>query len=256
METIEIFSVTDFISDSLARFSDEQPIWFRGQARSPWKLEPSLIRKKGLDEERSLRNEFERDAYPQLNRVQMTGGEIGEWDWLFLQQHYHVPTRLMDWSESPLVGMYFALDDTEVLDPEDDAAVWALKPQELNALSHIKKVNAWSVPMCGRSTDLDLYTLNNIENPSDRELLPLAAAATRRFDRISAQAGVFTVSHPGRPEALDDLAALAQGALFKYVIKKDAKEEMRRHMNRLGVTAASIFPDLEHLGRRVGSRLS
>lgn len=251
--TVTVQSVSEFVGHVLDNFDTSQPVWFRGQARSSWKLEPSLIRKGGLDHERSLRDEFERDAFPQLARVQMSGGDPSEWDWLFLQQHYRVPTRLMDWTESPLIGAYFALDETDVSDTDTDAAVWALLPQQLNKKSNIRALNAWSVPMCGRSKDLDRYTLDEINRVSDRELYPLAATATRRFDRIIAQAGTFTVAHPSHPEPLEELVP---ECLVKYVLPLAVKDEMRRHVGRLGVTASYVYPDLEHLGRRVGGRLA
>lgn len=252
VETVIVATVSDFVTHVLDTFGDEQPVWFRGQARAWWRLEPSLIRKKGLDHERAFRDEFERDAYPQMVRVQLSGGELSEWDWLFLQQHYRVPTRLMDWTESPLVGAFFALDETDVTDDADDAAVWALLPQELNKKSNIKAQNAWSVPMCGRFEDLDFYTLDQITRVTERELYPMAATAARRFDRIIAQSGTFTVAHPSHPEPLEELVP---GCLRKYVLPNGAKNEMRRHVERLGFTASNIYPDLEHLGRRIGGRL-
>lgn len=50
--------------------------------------------------------------------------------WLTLMQHYGLPTRLLDWSESPLVALYFALSSDE--DAKTDAAVWVLNPMRLN----------------------------------------------------------------------------------------------------------------------------
>lgn len=44
--------------------------------------------------------------------------------WLALMQHYGAPTRLTDWTVSPLVACYFAYES--IVNGEDSAAVWAL----------------------------------------------------------------------------------------------------------------------------------
>ena len=67
----------------------------------------------------------------------------------FLMQHYAIPTRLLDWTENPLVGMYFALQDYDAK-RKQAAALWCMYPQELNKIS---------------------------------EKYPLAIIAARRFDR-------------------------------------------------------------------------
>lgn len=64
------------------------------------------------------------------------------WDKIFVMQHYGVPTRLLDWSENPFIGMYFAVTGKDfkatgpfpgrVLTFKKDAAVWLLDPIKWN----------------------------------------------------------------------------------------------------------------------------
>lgn len=85
---------------------------FRGAADSEYDLKPSIGRdtekhaKNGIETlERLLMDEFKRLATAELDKVPET-----PWDWLFLAQHYGVPTRLLDWSTNPLVALYFAVE--------------------------------------------------------------------------------------------------------------------------------------------------
>src|ERR1700733_12193883 len=130
-------TLTDFgsrIKDVIAKWDDprsdnEVGLWFRGSQKSQWPLVPSLYRllDKGTkvhEEEDDLREDFVKRA-PSLTAYKPDN----PWEWYFLMQHYGAPTRLLDWTENPQVGLYFAVKDSEGL---HDAAVWVIDPWWLN----------------------------------------------------------------------------------------------------------------------------
>lgn len=87
------------------------PEWlFRGHSDSTWKLRPKIGREDVLGtpweaaSEIGLLEEFKRRA-----RQFESGVDFDDWDWLALAQHFGLPTRLLDWTQNPLVAAYFAV---------------------------------------------------------------------------------------------------------------------------------------------------
>src|ERR1035438_5355055 len=126
----------------------EQSLWYRGCGKSTHQLQPTLYRhkrKKKISELSSLElqviTRFRQRSIPFHDRFL-----LDDWDALFFMQHYGVPTRLLDWTENPLIALYFALmgaskKRTKSGKPAfaSNAAVWVFDPVAWNrhALRHV-----------------------------------------------------------------------------------------------------------------------
>ena len=90
-----------------------QSLWYRGCGSATHTLLPSLYRhgksktpEAFADLEKQLMTRFRQRSIPYHNR-----SLADDWDALFFMQHYGVPTRLLDWTENPLIALHFALMD-------------------------------------------------------------------------------------------------------------------------------------------------
>ena len=104
--------------------------WFRGQTKESWALSPSIFRYEDLlKEEDEIRSEFQRKG----SQYMTERPPDDFWGWYFLMQHSGAPTRLLDWTDSALAALFFALNSgpAPAIDSED-AAVWMLDPWWLN----------------------------------------------------------------------------------------------------------------------------
>jgi hypothetical protein len=111
-------------------FSGEA-MWWRGHAHADWELRPSVFRVGPKGEkyaELPLISHFRARAIGRLGDRDRPQSEI---EWLFLAQHYGLPTRMLDWTESPLAALFFAVSDESRAG--SDGGLWAASPIGLNA---------------------------------------------------------------------------------------------------------------------------
>lgn len=229
----------------------EPDLWFRGSQNASWRLIPKLYRSKTsarelLKDEDEIREEFVRRA-PSLT----TYSPRNSWEWYFLMQHYSAPTRLLDWTEDPQIALYFALMESEGY---QDAAVWVLDPWRLNKL--VLKTDEVLPPGADGLADIDRRKyapwLPDRFDAKKRLKKPLPVAIfPNQFDRrIAAQRSCFTV-HGLKKDSLDDLFPRTQKLLAKITIPAHKVEDVCSELEDCSVDEATIYPDLEGLGKCV-----
>jgi len=113
---------------------------FRGQRRY-WPLLPGISRNNSVDtilrDEKILFSKFKKEAERCLHLIPET-----DWDWLVVAQHHGLPTRLLDWTHNPYIGLWFAIERAhkEGSQPE----VWSLKPEKADIITSLDKTRPFS----------------------------------------------------------------------------------------------------------------
>jgi len=232
-------SIADLIlALNVIRPGSQVPTWYRGHADSKWKLKPAYDRLKSPPRENELLNRFRQNANLLLEQVPSTAFE-----WMFLMQHYGVPTRLLDWSESPLVALYFVVNDKNANLMSKDGALWVLFPLDLNRNS--TKVTSEVYIPSFEDEWLNNYSAEQYSKGKDTGILPLAAIATRNNPRIQAQLGVFTIGHL-KKTPIEEIENRKH--CIKLVVPASAKLRIRKELQTLGVSRFQIFPELASIG--------
>lgn len=186
---------------------------FRGVASVRHPLIPSVGR---VRHEFSYRGEIEAALFEQFKREALPllpSRPQNDWEWLALAQHFGTPTRLLDWSETPYVSLFFAVWGND----EDDAGLYIVpRPRHVPA------------PV-GSPFDLKEVSF----------FYPGYVTS-----RLVSQRGLFTV-HPNPAEVY------SPPGMLQIVVDRAAKADFRRKLDTAGIHHAAIYPDLDGLSKRL-----
>jgi len=238
--TKEIQSVQDLIA-ALEEDNDgyNGASWYRGHADEAWSLVPGYYRLDGAPPESTLIKRFKQSA---AMLISVTPKD--SFDWLFLMQHYGVPTRLLDWSENPLVALYFAVVDSAGHE-DQNSVLWSMRPSELNKNAGINDVDEEFFIPSFEDEELLNYSVETLRQNTRNQMKPLATIATRNNERIQAQHGVFTIHHNDKV-AIESVGDSSH--VIKYIVPHDRKQHMARQLELLGFTKFQLFPELASIG--------
>lgn len=234
-----VSSVGDLINNLKNHLNGiDAPAWFRGQSCAAWNLVPKLMRDGTPNREIFLIRRFKQNATLLLQQPPRN-----DFDWLFLMQHHSMPTRLLDWTESPLVALYFAVTDMS----EEDGAMWVLLPTVLNEKSNYRPDYDLEIPSFD-DENLKNYLPETVAGEHRSRLFPMAAIAPRNSSRMQSQQGVFTISHRDNSPVEDAGAAGAdRDHVWRYIIPSNTKADLLEELKVLGITRFQLFPELESL---------
>ncbi|MDQ1815525.1 FRG domain-containing protein [Massilia sp. CCM 9210] len=253
--SIEVDSVVSFIEKVtiLSRGSKNSESWFRGAGSSRFALVPGLIWRGQRDWESNFVHSF------LVNYQSYTLRPTNPWETFALMQHHGLPTRLLDWTKSPLVALYFAA--TQTADPNEKFSVWSLQPHDLN--SHTMSLGEVHCP--GGLDDriikttvgefnLDAYLPEALQRGEVLPLpeMPIALESPYSNSRIKSQQGCFTV-HGSSSSPLTHY--FGEQKPCKYLARIDfpanLRKEVLQDLYSLGINEESIFQTLDSLCARI-----
>jgi hypothetical protein len=229
---------------------------YRGASDASRPLLTSLDRLGGLNpphSKRELEGHILRN-FIRYSRPHLPTAPVNEWEVLVAAQHHGVPTRLLDWTYSPLVAAHFATLDAHVA---RDRAVWRLDWQQVHRTFDLPKL-ALLIEDLARTfgTEGRPFTPWTLFDASSSAADGEQRSELRDFAcmieppsldaRIITQAAVFTLC-TDTSQSFDcflEAHGLAS-ALTKFVIPESEAPRFRDQLDLVGIDERRVFPDLD-----------
>jgi hypothetical protein len=166
-------------------------------------------------------------------------------EWIYLMQHVGIPTRLLDWSEGSLIGLYFGVHNAV---PPANPGVWVMHRLMLNLKTIGQSIFPDSKHPAFVARCDDAFQESH-RDPNDF-LYPIAILPTNVHSRMRSRRGCFTLHGFCRDdfEGIASATLLADERLFiKYRIPVEATGQILRDLRISGISHSTLFPDHDGL---------
>lgn len=222
---------------------------YRGLSKESYGLPTSLIRLDDCDPTHGKR--VEGDVLRNFSKYakDQTLSASSDWHQLSVAQHHGLPTRLLDWTYSPLAGLHFATENLDKV--ECDGAVWMVDidevhsdlPKELEAA--LGSAHVFTTDMLTKITS-SLDDFDQLFEESGIEPRPVFFEPPSLDDRIVNQFALFSI-FPDATQLLDKWLSNHPEYYRKVVIPANVKMEIRDKLDASNVTERMLFPGLDGL---------
>jgi FRG domain len=237
----------------------EKRWWFRGQSSAEWNLVTSYMRfSRGqdlsesnlIDFETAARMEFRSKAHlfvspPLLEKVKTIPC------WWAIMQHHGAPTRLIDWTLSPYVAAYFAVQNDT---PGESGAVWGFCSRDLEEAFQ-PNLHGTPVPDFDSEGATKWYEDKIRDLKGQKIVIPLTFHLASS-ERMIAQQGRFTMCFDVQEPHNCIISRIGQSSHRRILIPHDKKPEFLLRLRNMNITGASLFPGVDGLGRSVRELMS
>jgi hypothetical protein len=226
---------------------------FRGHRHARWQLSSSLSRYLGnfipereawTEREKRAIRIFRRKAHNYLTNEAVLQEDLRT---VALMQHHGAPTRLLDFTKSPFVAAFFALEraiGASAVYALNTPALWHAAPRERPELTR-------DVIDPRQPGKFEHYFIQNAHE------VVWVGEPMQMDRRLVAQSGMFAV--PGvldRPlDQILDGYDTDEALIRKIVLPASMREEAMRTLYRMNITHATLFPDLDGLARSLAFEL-
>ena len=231
---------------------------YRGQANAEWKLCSALERIIGdywNAEKVKYFEDFSLKSFkPKFHLYNVENyTPSSKLSWLATMQHYGIPTRLLDFSESPYVALYFALESFNYC-ADNNLALYAVDYKSVldNSIKYIKCHNTNY-----KKSKLDIYgeqddIFDEFIDPISHDIIWITEP-TLLNTRIDRQAGCFLLSG-NRSKKIEEVLfseLYKETKIFKFVIPSSLAGGIFALLRKINLTSKQLYGDLDGLARSI-----
>ena len=221
---------------------------FRGMSDAQWGLTPSLNRAcpQNLGLEKMILRSFQKYGYAELQNC------TSFWEVVAMGQQFGLPTRLLDWTYSPLVAAHFVTEDLSAYDR--DGIIWCVDIADVNA--HLPE------SLARRLTEQKgVIFSRDILDEAACNFDALRACSSAPFalffepastvNRIANQYALFSMVSDPAVTLLD----LPESERFtRLIIDHRAKMEIRDKLDYINISERMIYPGLDGICKWIARR--
>ena len=170
------------------------------------------------------------------------------WHWLALGQHRGLPTRLLDWTYSPLVALHFAT--ANLADMNEDGVVWTINFVQANRFVPSRLRRIMSAEGSDTATVEMLSTFRSVNqfDRLSRKPFVVFVEPPSLDPRIVNQLALFSLMSSASA-TMDEWLAAHPRLARRVLIPASLKWEIRDKLDQANINERVLFPGLDGLSR-------